>query len=160
MLDDLKVVDASTVLAGPSVATFFAELGAQVVKVEHPIHVDVSRTWKLPVEAADRNISAYFSSVNYRKKYQFLDLRVSADHLTFLDLVKEADLLITNFKFGDAAKLKILDEDLLKLNPRLIIGKINGYGAESDRVAYDLILQAETGFMSMNGTPESGPVKK
>jgi len=159
MLHDLKVIDASTVLAGPSVATFFAELGAPVIKVEHPRHVDVTRTWKLPSESSDQSVSAYFSSINYHKKYQSLDLGDSIDHASFLELIKDADLLITNFKFGDAAKFNILDEDLLRLNPRLIIGKINGYGAESDRVAYDLILQAETGFMSMNGTPESGPVK-
>lgn len=159
MLNDLKVIDLSTVLAGPSVATFFAEAGAHVIKVEHPNHVDVTRTWKLPTESADQKVSAYFSSINYRKEYRTMNLAQAEDHASFLELIKDADLLISNFKYGDAEKLKILDEDLLELNPRLIIGKINGYGAESDRVAYDLILQAETGFMSMNGTPESGPVK-
>lgn len=159
MLNDLKVIDLSTVLAGPSVATFFSEVGAQVIKVEHPHHVDVTRTWKLPAEPAEQAVSAYFSSINYRKEYRSLDLTQATDHASFIDLIKDADLLISNFKFGDAEKLKIVDEALLTLNPRLIIGKINGYGAESDRVAYDLILQAETGFMSMNGTPESGPIK-
>lgn len=159
MLDELLVIDASTVLAGPSVGTFFAELGAQVIKIEHPKHPDVTRSWKLENETADSDVSAYFSSINYGKEYLKLDLQHPADHAEFLNWVRKADILITNFKKGDDAKLNIPDNILHALNPRLIIGKINGYGSESDRVAYDLILQAESGFMSMNGTPESGPVK-
>lgn len=159
MLNELKVVDASSVLAGPSVGTFFAELGAEVIKVEHPEHPDVTRSWKLPAESKETKASAYFSSVNYKKNYQQLDLKNESDHSKFMELIKDADILITNFKPGDDVKLGISDEQLLSVNPNLIIGKINGYGVESNRPAYDLILQAESGFMSINGTPESGPVK-
>lgn len=159
MLRDLKVIDMSTVLAGPSVGTFFAELNATVVKIEHPQHKDVTRTWKLPGEDPDSDISAYFSSINFNKDYLFLDLNNKFNYQQFIDLISDADILITNFKKGDDVKLNIEDETLHKINPGLIIGKINGYGEDSDRVAYDLILQAESGFMSMNGTPESGPVK-
>lgn len=159
MIDQLTIIDASTVLAGPSVGTFFAELGAKVIKIEHPKHQDVTRTWKLPSEDPKSNVSAYFSSINYKKDYTQLNLHDENDHVKFMDLIKTADILITNFKKGDDSKLNIQDEYLHSVNPRLIIGKINGYGEESDRVAYDLILQAESGFMSMNGTPESGPVK-
>ncbi len=159
MLENLTVIDASTVLAGPSVGTFFAELGANVIKVENPNIPDVTRSWKLASEDQESPISSYFSSVNYLKKEKFIDLKNSDGHAAFLDLIKDADILISNFKHGDEAKLGIQDETLHRINPRLIIGKINGFGEESDRVAYDLILQAETGFMSMNGTPESGPVK-
>jgi crotonobetainyl-CoA:carnitine CoA-transferase CaiB-like acyl-CoA transferase len=159
MLNDLVVIDASTVLAGPSVGTFFAELGAKVTKVEHPRYGDVTRSWKLPTEDPESSISAYFSSINFKKTYVKLDLRQSNDHAEFLKLVETADILITNFKKGDDKKFGIEDDALRAMNPRLIIGKINGYGEESDRVAYDLILQAESGFMSINGTPESGPVK-
>ena len=158
-LNGILVVDASTVLAGPSVGTFLAELGAQVVKVEHPKHKDVTRSWKLPSEDSSSSVSAYFSSINYKKDYQSIDLKSENGRSQFLGLIERADILITNFKKGDAEKFKIEDERLLELNPRLIHGKINGYGEESDRVAYDLILQAESGFMSINGTPESGPVK-
>ena len=159
MLKNLKIIDASSVLAGPSVATFFAELGAEVIKIEHPKHADVTRSWKLPSEDESSTISAYFSSVNYKKSYQKLDLMSEFDRNAFLKLIESADILITNFKKGDVEKFGIEDELLLKHNPRLIHGKISGYGADSHRVAYDLILQAESGFMSMNGTPESGPVK-
>lgn len=158
-ISTLKVIDLSTVLAGPSVGTFFAELGAQVLKVENAAIPDVTRSWKLPSENQESTISAYFSSVNYRKEYLQLNLKSELDYAQFLDLVKDADILISNFKFGDEAKMKLTDEHLRTINSNLIIGKINGFGSESDRVAYDLILQAESGFMSMNGTPASGPVK-
>jgi len=158
-ISKIKVIDLSTVLAGPSVGTFFAELGAQVVKIENTSIPDVTRSWKLPSENQNSNVSAYFSSVNYRKEYLQLNLKLEADYVQFIDLVKDADILISNFKFGDEAKLKLTDQHLRTVNKNLIIGKINGFGSDSDRVAYDLILQAESGFMSMNGTQESGPVK-
>tara|TARA_B110000285_G_C15065180_1_gene584708 strand:- start:131 stop:1195 length:1065 start_codon:yes stop_codon:yes gene_type:complete len=159
MLEGLKVIDLSTVLAGPSVGTFLAELGADVVKIEHPNHPDVTRSWKLPKEKTGNSQSAYFSSINYKKKQAQLNLRDDEDHREFIKLISSADILISNFKKGDDIKLNITDSHLLGINSRLIIGKINGYGTSSDRVAYDLILQAESGFMSMNGTPGSGPVK-
>jgi crotonobetainyl-CoA:carnitine CoA-transferase CaiB-like acyl-CoA transferase len=68
LFEKLKVLDLSTVLAGPSVATFFAELGAEVIKIEPPGSGDVTRSWKLPSEDPNDPISAYFSSVNFKKK--------------------------------------------------------------------------------------------
>lgn len=159
MLSDLTVIDCSTVLAGPSVGTFFAELGANVIKIENKNIPDVTRSWKLPSESKVKSVSAYFSSVNYHKKYQSLDLKESDDKSQLLSMLQAADVFLSNFKLGDAEKFGLSDEELSQVNSRLIIGKITGFGDESDRVAYDLILQAETGFMSMNGTPNSGPVK-
>lgn len=156
---ELIILDVSTVLAGPSVGMFFAELGAKVIKIEHPSQGDVTRSWKLPSENNDLPISAYFSSVNYGKSYLKLDLSDENQHASFLELVQTADVIISNFKKGDDQKLHLETSFLHSINPKLIIGKISGFGSESDRVAYDLILQAETGFMSMNGTTESGPVK-
>jgi crotonobetainyl-CoA:carnitine CoA-transferase CaiB-like acyl-CoA transferase len=159
MFSKLTILDASTVLAGPSVGTFFAELGARVIKIENKQNPDVTRSWKLPSEDQNATVSAYFSSVNYKKEYISIDLKNELDYQHFIDLIKESDILLSNFKFGDEEKLKVTDSILRSCNPALIIGKINGFGSASDRVAYDLILQAETGFMSMNGTVESGPVK-
>jgi crotonobetainyl-CoA:carnitine CoA-transferase CaiB-like acyl-CoA transferase len=158
LFSNLTVLDLSTVLAGPSVGTFFAELGAKVIKIEHPTIPDVTRSWKLPSEKKD-DISAYFASVNYGKTLRQLDLTNQTDYLRFMKLVKESDVLLLNFKFDDQKKLKVSDEQLLEVNPQLIIGKISGFGPSSDRVAYDLILQAETGFMSMNGEKDGEPVK-
>lgn len=155
----LKIIDLSTVLAGPSVGSFFAELGAEVIKVEHPDFKDVTRTWKLASEDKTKEVGAYFSSINYLKTYRFLNLREHNDLQQLLALTSQADIVLMNFKRGDQEKLNITDEQLRKTNPRLIIGKISGFGTSSDRVAYDLILQAESGIMSMNGTPDSGPLK-
>ena len=159
LFSNLKIIDLSTVLAGPSVATFFAELGAEVTKIENKRLGDVTRTWKLPSEEKDSPISAYFSAVNYKKKYINLDISDNADHAKLIEMTNSSDIVIMNFKKGDERKLNITEEFLRKNNSRLIIGKISGFGNDNDRVAYDLILQAETGFMSMNGTEESGPVK-
>ncbi len=159
MFQELKVIDLSTVLAGPSVATFFAELGASVIKVENPKNKDVTRTWKLPSEDTESESSAYFSSVNYKKKYIELDLSLPKDKEILLKMIADSDVLITNFKKGDADKFGLSDQQLFKINHRLIHAKISGFGTESDRLAYDIILQAETGFLSMNGSEDSGPIK-
>jgi crotonobetainyl-CoA:carnitine CoA-transferase CaiB-like acyl-CoA transferase len=158
-IKELTVIELSTVLAGPSVGMFFAELGAKVIKIEHPTIPDVTRSWKLPSEQHEVPVSAYFSSVNYGKSYLTLNLLDSDDYSNFIELIKNADILLTNFKRGDDHKFGIETQTLHQLNKRLIVGKISGFGEDSDRVAYDLILQAETGFMSMNGTTDSGPVK-
>lgn len=158
MFEKLKIIDLSTVLAGPSVASFFAELGGSVIKIENKKKPDVTRSWYFNGEQKS-NVSAYFSSINYKKDYLKLDLSAPDDHAFFLQQLKTADILISNFKFGDEEKLNLTDAFLRSIQPNLIIGKISGFGSESDRVAYDLILQAETGFMSINGTSESGPLK-
>ncbi len=155
---ELKIIDLSTVLAGPSVGTFFAELGARVIKIEHPIHGDVTNTWRLATENPLAP-SAYYSSVNYGKELLKLDFLKAQDYARFLEELSDTDVVLMNFKKGDDTKLKLDPKTLWKLQPKLIIGKITGFGSEKDRIAYDLILQAETGFMSMNGTPESGPTK-
>lgn len=156
----LKVVELSSVLAGPAVGFFFAELGAQVIKIENKRSGgDVTRSWKLPSEDPSVSTSAYFSSVNWGKQHLFLDLKEPKDREACLELIREADILITNFKQGDDHKFGLTFEAIKTMNPFIIYGAISGFGADSERIAYDLILQAETGFMSMNGTPESGPVK-
>ncbi len=159
MFEDLIVIDCSTVLAGPSVGTFFAELGAVVTKIENPAIPDVTRSWKLASEDKNTAVSAYFSSVNYGKQYQQLNFKDETQLAQLIEQLKSADIFLSNFKKGDAEKFGLSDEYLQSINPKLIIGKISGFGSQSDRVAYDLILQAETGFMSMNGTSSSGPVK-
>lgn len=157
---DLKVIEIASVLAGPSVGMFFSEIGSDVVKIENKKSKgDVTRSWKLPSEDKDATVSAYFCAVNYKKSYQHLDLTDSEDLLSVKAQINKADVVILNFKKGDDLKFGLDYESLSKDNPRLIYGTINGFGEGSERVAYDLILQAETGFMSMNGTPNSGPIK-
>ncbi|MGZ3862725.1 MAG: CaiB/BaiF CoA transferase family protein [Bacteroidia bacterium] len=157
---DLKVVELAGVLAGPSVGLFFAEQGAEVIKIENKkTGGDVTRSWKLPNEDKNSELSAYFLSVNFLKKHLFLDLSSESDHKKCIAQIKNADVVIVNYKKGDDKKLKLDYNTLKKINPQIIYAAINGFGEEDERVAYDLILQAESGFMSMNGTTESGPVK-
>jgi crotonobetainyl-CoA:carnitine CoA-transferase CaiB-like acyl-CoA transferase len=157
MFADLEVFDLSTVLAGPSVASFFAELGAKVTKIEHPIHGDVTRTWRIPGEKQE--VTSYFSSINFRKEYITKDLTLPSDYAWLLEQLPAVDVLIMNFKSSDYLKFNLTKEKLHAINPRLIIGSISGFGDNSDRVAYDLILQAESGIMAMNGAPDGYPTK-
>lgn len=155
MLKDLLVIETAGVLAGPSVGMFFAECGARVVKVENPRSGgDITRKWKLPGEDPVAPISAYFSSVNHGKEHLFLDLTQAGDRAQFDALVARADVLVSNHMQKDAAKLGLEAERLRALNPRLIHGHIAGYADDRVRPAYDVVLQAESGYMSMTGSDE------
>lgn len=156
----LKVVELAGVLAGPSVGMFFAELGAQVIKVENSrTGGDVTRSWKLSSESKVSEISAYFCSVNYQKEYAHKNLKEEKDKTEVLQWIKEADILLVNFKKEDDVKLGLDYDSIKEINPKIIYAGITGFGDESDRIAYDLILQAESGFMSMNGQEISPPTK-
>ncbi|MDZ7660029.1 MAG: CoA transferase [Fodinibius sp.] len=156
---ELTVVEIASVLAGPAVGNFFSELGANVIKVENKRSGgDVTRQWRQPGESS-KGPSAYFSSVNWNKDSLLLDLGDTDDKQKVKELIEKADIVITNFKKGDDKKFGLTFDDLKAINPTIIQGHISGFGTESDRLAYDLILQAETGFMSMNGQPDSPPTK-
>jgi len=160
MLSELKVIELASVLAGPDVGMFFAEMGAEVIKIENKfVGGDVTRNWKSPNEDKSATVSAYFSSVNWNKKSVFLNLKDKQDKQQVYDHIRTADIVITNFKPGDDKKLEMDYRSLKSYNSRLIYGAINGYGSNSNRAAYDVVLQAETGFMFMNGNNESGPIK-
>lgn len=160
MLSNLKVVELASVLAGPDVGMFFAELGAKVIKIENKLlNGDVTRNWKSTNEDKEATVSAYFSSVNWNKEYLLLNLKEKNDKEKVYNLIKDADVVIANFKPGDDLKLGMDYKTLKKYNSTLIYGEINGYGSNSKRAAYDVVLQAETGFMSMNGNEASGPIK-
>ena len=157
---DLKVIELAGVLAGPSAGHFFAELGAIVVKIENPrTGGDVTRSWKLKNEDPKEKTSAYFWSVNAFKEFVSLDLEHPSQLRDLHEMVKEADVVITNYKTGDDKKLKVDYETLSKINPKIIYASLSGFGENSPRAAYDLILQAESGFMSMNGEPGAQPLK-
>lgn len=155
---DLKIIELASVLAGPAVGTFFSELGARVIKIESPLG-DVTRSWKHKNENKNNKVSAYFSSVNFNKEFQILNLKLKEDQAKIYELIKDADIIITNYKCGDDKKLGVDYETLKKINPSIIYGSISGYGEHHPRSAYDAVLQAETGFMSMNGTLDTLPLK-
>jgi crotonobetainyl-CoA:carnitine CoA-transferase CaiB-like acyl-CoA transferase len=157
---DLTVIELAGVLAGPSVGLFFAELGAKVIKIENPkTGGDVTRSWKLSTEDPSESASAYYWSVNAGKEVLFLNLAEAKDLEHFYTLVKSADIVIANYKAGDDKKLKVDYNTLSAINPSLIYASINGFGKDRPRTAYDLILQAESGFMFMNGEKDAAPLK-
>jgi crotonobetainyl-CoA:carnitine CoA-transferase CaiB-like acyl-CoA transferase len=159
MLRDLKVLELASVLAGPSVGQFFAELGAEVVKIENPKNGgDVTRMWKTPGELTDDR-SAYFCSCNWGKKSVALDLTVEGDLKIVKKLAEKSDIIIASYKPGDAEKLGVAYEQLRTNNQQLIYGQITGYGSDDDRVGYDAVIQAEAGFMALNGEHDGPPTK-
>lgn len=160
MLSDLKILDFSSVLAGPAVGTFFAELGAEVVKVENKTAGgDVTRQWKLKNENQESSVSAYFASVNYGKQYRQLDVFDAADFEELEKLIADCDVFITNYKSSSLEKMGLHNAAVARKFPEIIYGQITGFESEPQRAAYDVVIQAETGYMAMNGTPENSPIK-
>lgn len=157
---DLKVVELASVLAGPAVGLFFAELGAEVIKVENKrTGGDVTRGWKLPDEAPEQFTSAYYASVNWGKKAMLLDLSVEADQQKVHDHIREADIVISNFKDSSARRMKMDYKTLKALKPDLIYAQLYAFGQDNHRPAFDVVLQAEAGFLYMTGEPGGAPVK-
>lgn len=159
MFNGMKVLELASVLAGPAVGQFFAELGAEVIKVENPNNGgDVTRSWKIPGEQTDDR-PAYFCSVNWGKKSVAADLSDPKGQQLVHALVRQADVVLASYKPGDAEKLGVAYEQLKTINPAIIYGQITGYGSDNQSVGYDAVIQAEAGFMSMNGEPDGAPLK-
>lgn len=159
MFQKLKVLELAAVLAGPSVGQFFAELGAEVIKVEN-IHSrgDVTRTWRVEGENTDDR-SSYFCAVNWGKKSIAIDLNSNDGRDIVYKLVRQADILIASYKPGDAEKFGVDFKTISSINSQLIYGQITGFGSDNSRVGYDAVIQAEAGFMFMNGEPDGNSLK-
>lgn len=155
-LQGITVVELASVLAGPSVGTFLAELGATVIKVENPkTQGDTTRKWKTAGEDPNAAISSYYASANWNKQVVFLDLSDAGDRQQLHTHLASADILLENFKPGDALKFGLDYATLKPLYPKLITGHIQGF-PESGRPAFDIVLQAETGYLSLNGAAPDG----
>lgn len=155
-----KVVELASVLAGPAVGLFFAELGAEVVKIENKATGgDVTRRWKAPVEKVDKTDSAYYNSVNFGKTSLLLNLKSETDRQKVYDYIAEADIVLVNYRAGAAERLGMDYKHLKTINPKIIYGEITGFGATDSRLAFDVVLQAETGFLFLTGKPNEPPVK-
>ena len=120
---------------------------------------DVTRKWKLPSESAEATVSAYFSSVNHGKEHHLVDLAGAEGRALLDSLVTRADVLITNHLADDAEKLGLERERLRSLNPRLLHGHVRGYELDRSRPAFDVVLQAEAGYISMTGSDVDHPAK-
>lgn len=158
-LAGLRVLDLSRVLAGPLCGMALGDLGADVIKIEHPVRGDDTRDWG--VRVGSRNTS-YFNSANRNKRSVCLDLQAEEGRELALELAAKADVVIQNFKHGGAEKLGLGYEQVSAVNPRVVYCSISGYspiGPERDRPGYDLVIQGESGIMAMNGEEGQGPLK-
>lgn len=157
-LQDLKVVDLSRILAGPMASMTLADFGAEVIKVESPVG-DETRTWLPPVTAD--GVSTYFAAVNRNKRSMVVDFTNDTELEGLLTLIREADVVIENFRPGVLAKFGLDYEQLASINPTLVYCSISGFGDRqgSHLPGFDLLVQALGGLMSITGEPDGTPNK-
>ncbi len=169
-LSHIRVLDLSRVLAGPWASQFLADMGAEVIKIERPVHGDDTRGWGPPFarepNADDPGISAYFACANRGKQSVTVDMAHPKGQELIRQLAAKSDVLIENFKVGGLAKYGLDYASLKAVNPRLVYCSITGFGQTgpyAPRAGYDFLVQAMGGLMSVTGEPDGvpggGPVK-
>ena len=169
-LTGIRVIDMSRILAGPSLTQIFADLGAEVIKIERPGRGDDTRTWGPPwlkdTEGNDTNEAGYYLSANRGKHSLTVDVSQPEGRQIVKDLVKDADFFIENFKVGGLAKLGLDYNSLKEINPQIIYLSITGFGQtgpDAPLPGYDYLIQARSGLMSItgpeDGAPGAGPVR-
>lgn len=156
-LSGIKVIDLTRVISGPFCTLLLADMGAEVIKIEPPKGDNVRNQG----EFID-GYSSYFAQFNRNKKSVVLDLYQNDDKEKLRLLLKNADVIVDNFRPGVLAKMGLDSKTLTLINPRLIQASVNGFGSTgkySQRPAFDFIAQAISGFMSLNGSEKTGPVR-
>ena len=158
-LDGLRVVEATTTWAGPMAGCLLADFGATVIKVEHP-EGEVTRV--LPPFLPDSELTLLHETVNRNKHNVTIELRKPEGRDLFLKLCETADIVLENFKPGTLSDWGVGYSDVVKVKPDIIYASVSGYGQfgpNSERACYDPIAQAFTGWLSVNGEPDGGPIK-
>jgi itaconate CoA-transferase len=153
-LDDVNVLALESGVSAPLCTRLLADLGAEVVKIERPESGDVNRHW----DSAVKGLSSAHVWVNRNKKSLELDLKADEGKAVFRELAADADVVVQNFSPGVVDRLGLDYETLAAENDDLIYVNISGYGQTgpyADRKAYDMVMQGETGLISMNGHPEA-----
>ena len=153
-LDGITVVTLEHAIAAPLCTRHLADLGARVIKVERPGTGDFARGYDERV----RGLASHFVWTNRSKESLTLDVKHPKARSVLGSLVARADVLVQNLAPGAASRLGLSREDLRDANPRLVVCNISGYGGDGpyrDRKAYDLLIQSESGFLSVTGTPEA-----
>ncbi len=157
-LSHLKVLDVTTFLSGPYATQILGDLGADVIKVEQITGDD---TRKLPPNFIGGD-SAYYHSINRNKRSIAVNLRDTAGQDLVRRLATKSDVLIENMRPGGLDKYGLDYDSLSKLNPRLVYASISGFGQDGpyrDHPAYDMVVQALSGGMSLTGDPDGRPVR-
>ncbi len=160
LLRGIRVVDASRVLAGPFCGQLLGDLGAEVLKIERPGTGDETRAWGPPFLPSGS--SAYYLSCNRNKRGVALDLGNARGRELFHELVRKSDVVLENFRPDSADKLGLSAEQLLAVNPRVIVCSISGFGRTGplrDHPGYDFAIQALSGLMNITGPVEGPPCK-
>jgi crotonobetainyl-CoA:carnitine CoA-transferase CaiB-like acyl-CoA transferase len=157
-LAGIRVLDLSRVLAGPYATMVLADLGADVIKVEHPLGGDETRSWGPPYAGGE---AAYFLSVNRSKRSVALDLKRPEGRELALELCARTDVVIENFRPGGAGRLGLDFDAVRARRADIVYCTISGFGRREprDRPAYDFVLQAESGLMAITGEPDGVPTK-
>lgn len=166
-LDGIKVLDLSRILAGPWCTQNLADLGAEVIKIEHPERGDDTRQWGPPfVQQGEARMSSYFSCCNRGKQSVALDFATASGVETLRSLAREADVLVENYKAGTLARYGLDYASLQRINPRLIYLSITGFGQTgpmAHKPGYDFVFQGMGGLMSYTGHPDgeggAGPLR-
>jgi crotonobetainyl-CoA:carnitine CoA-transferase CaiB-like acyl-CoA transferase len=157
MLNGLKVLDLTRVLAGPLCTMLLGDLGADVIKVERPGSGDDTRNWGPPFD--DQGRSAYYLSINRNKLGLGADLDRPDDRALIERLVADADVVVDNFRLGTLEKKGISPDAWRERRPDLVWCTITGFGPNVDRPGYDFVTQAESGWMAITGEPDGDPMK-
>ncbi|MBD0354481.1 MAG: CoA transferase [Rubrobacteraceae bacterium] len=157
-LEGVRVLDLSRVLAGPYATMVLADLGADVIKVEHPERGDDTRHWGPPFAGGE---AAYFLSVNRNKRSIGVDLKTEEGLERIKRLAAGADVLIENLRRGALERFGLGYEALRETNPGLVYCSITGFGPgkDQDRPGYDFLIQARGGIMGITGFPDGSPTK-
>lgn len=165
-LDGLTVIDLSRVLSGPYCTMQLADMGARVIKIEHPERGDDTRAWGPPwagtLDRSAQRERSYFLSINRNKESVALDFKTPEGRALLDRLIASADVLVENFRPGTLTKLGLDYDSLAAKHPRLIYASISGFGQTGPRSAeagYDAMVQAEGGLMSVTGGADSPPVR-
>lgn len=159
VLDGIKVLDLTRVLAGPWATMTLGDLGAEIWKIEQPGAGDDTRGWMPP---SVEGISTYYLGANRNKKSLAVDMGTAEGREIIVELARKADILVENFRPASLRKFKLTYDDLKAINPRLIVCSISGYGrghAQEERPGYDFIIQAESGFMAITGERDGEPMR-
>lgn len=159
-LEGIRILDLTRVLAGPLGTMILGDLGADVVKVERPGAGDDLRAWGPPWTAD--GVSAYFLAVNRNKRSLALDLKAEAGRDLLRRLIREADVVVENFRAGTLDGLGLGWDALVADSPRLVVVSLTAYGSSGpyrDLPGYDIVIQAMGGLMSVTGEPDGRPMR-
>ncbi|GAA3093428.1 CoA transferase [Nonomuraea salmonea] len=155
-LDDLRVIDAATLFAGPSAAMMLGDFGADVIKIEHPRRGDPSRGHGASVDG----VGLWWKTLSRNKRTAAVDLSRPEGQEILRRLAERSDVLIENFRPGTLERWNLSPDDLLELNPRLIVARMTGFGQfgpMSGRPGFGTLAEAMSGFAAMTGQPDGPP---